>query len=166
MRKKDIDKVDLQILSILEKSAAITNKDLAENLGLSAPPTLHRVNTLREKGIITNYSVNIDYTKLKFTHCYVVRTKVRSTDVDAALKMGESIPWIETSYYTKVPGLTKTVLITSIVRCPNAKIFKETLENVMQSEYVLEITSERIQKTVNRNNTFADIDSIYDNING
>jgi DNA-binding Lrp family transcriptional regulator len=60
MRKKDIDLVDIQILQLLSHDANITNKDLAEKIGLSPGPTLVRVQNLIQKQAIHRYRIEIN----------------------------------------------------------------------------------------------------------
>jgi DNA-binding Lrp family transcriptional regulator len=49
------DTIDWKILRELQKDGRITNKDLAERVGLSPPPTLRRVQALEAAGLITGY---------------------------------------------------------------------------------------------------------------
>lgn len=55
-----LDRIDKRILNILQKDNLITNQDLAEKVGLSAPPCLRRVRKLREMKVITNDVAIID----------------------------------------------------------------------------------------------------------
>lgn len=47
-----LDKMDRKILNILQTDNQITNLELADQVGLSAPPCLRRVRRLREEGYI------------------------------------------------------------------------------------------------------------------
>lgn len=49
-----LDRTDRRILNILQKNNQITNQQLADKIGLSAPPCFRRVKRLREEGIIVN----------------------------------------------------------------------------------------------------------------
>lgn len=69
MRKKDIDLVDLKIIHILSTAGGTSNKDLAKQIGLSPAPTLVRVRRLFEKGIFTNYQIQIDYKAFGYISC-------------------------------------------------------------------------------------------------
>lgn len=60
MRKKLIDKLDLEILRILQEDASITNKELSKKLGITEPPTLVRVKNLRELGVLKKYKIEIN----------------------------------------------------------------------------------------------------------
>ncbi len=54
-----LDKVDLQILRILQDNSKITNLDLSKKIGLSPAPTLERVKKLEQSGIIQSYHAQV-----------------------------------------------------------------------------------------------------------
>ena len=58
------DKIDLQILKILQENGRITNLQLSNLIGLSPAPTLERVRKLENSGIIKNYHAVIDEEEL------------------------------------------------------------------------------------------------------
>ena len=60
----DIDAVDQSILDILQDDARITNRELASRVGLSPSASLARVRTLRERGIITSFTAELDLSRL------------------------------------------------------------------------------------------------------
>lgn len=53
--KADLDEIDWNILRELQSNGRMTNVELAERVGISAPPCLRRVRKLEESGIITGY---------------------------------------------------------------------------------------------------------------
>jgi len=55
-----LDKIDRQILSILQQDGRIPNNKLAEKIGLTTTPTLERVKRLEKEGIIKGYSAQIN----------------------------------------------------------------------------------------------------------
>lgn len=59
-----LDKIDIKILSELQKNGRISNVELAEVVHLSASPCLMRVKKLQEEGFIVGYSAQIDVAKL------------------------------------------------------------------------------------------------------
>lgn len=59
-----LDELDRRILRTLQKNGKITNKDLAEEIGLSPAPTLERVKKLEHSGIIKSYHAELDSQKL------------------------------------------------------------------------------------------------------
>ncbi len=60
MGKYRLDKVDRQILSILQQDGRIANNKLAEKIGLTTTPTLERVKRLEKEGIIKGYSAQVN----------------------------------------------------------------------------------------------------------
>ena len=59
-----MDKIDLQILSLLQENARIPLKKLAEKVFLSSPATAARIERLERAGIITSYTAKIDLKKI------------------------------------------------------------------------------------------------------
>ena len=59
-----LDRIDLKILSELQKNGRITNVELAELVNLSPSPCLMRVKKLQAEGYITGYLAKIDVSKL------------------------------------------------------------------------------------------------------
>lgn len=53
--KADLDAIDWKILKQLQDNGRITNVELAERVGISAPPCLRRVRKLEESGVIQGY---------------------------------------------------------------------------------------------------------------
>lgn len=58
------DKIDLQILKILQENGRITNLQLSNEIGLSPAPTLERVRKLENAGIIKDYHAVVDEEEL------------------------------------------------------------------------------------------------------
>ncbi|WP_028298075.1 Lrp/AsnC family transcriptional regulator [Olivibacter sitiensis] len=58
------DKIDLQILKLLQENGRITNLQLSSNIGLSPAPTLERVRKLENAGYIKSYHALVDEEKL------------------------------------------------------------------------------------------------------
>lgn len=61
-----LDKIDLHILSILQREGRITNSELAKRVGLSAAPTLERVKKLERNGVIEGYRARLNPEKMGF----------------------------------------------------------------------------------------------------
>lgn len=59
-RSIDVDRIDRQILSLLAKDARMTNKELAEAVGLSQSACLERVRRLTEKRAIRGAHADVD----------------------------------------------------------------------------------------------------------
>jgi DNA-binding Lrp family transcriptional regulator len=60
MRGPKLDRIDRQILALLQDSGRITNIELARRVGISPPPCLRRVRALEEAGVIRGYHADTD----------------------------------------------------------------------------------------------------------
>tara|TARA_R110000868_G_scaffold69444_4_gene204459 strand:- start:882 stop:1361 length:480 start_codon:yes stop_codon:yes gene_type:complete len=66
MKRAKLDAIDLQILAALQENGRITNVDLSERVGISAPPCLRRVRALEEAGFIQGYHADLNVKALGF----------------------------------------------------------------------------------------------------
>ena len=78
MKHKKMDKIDREIVSLLQSTGRMTNVELAERVGISAPPCLRRVKALEDNGIIKSYHACLDravfgYTVTVFAHVKLER---------------------------------------------------------------------------------------------
>jgi DNA-binding Lrp family transcriptional regulator len=59
MARAKLDRIDRRILSDLQTSGRMTNVELAQRAGISAPPCLRRVRALERAGIIKGYHADL-----------------------------------------------------------------------------------------------------------
>ena len=78
-----LDRTDFEILRLLSKDARITNKDLANKLGIAASTCLERVRLLHVKRILKGYHAEIDTAALGVTiHAMItIRLEAHSKEV-------------------------------------------------------------------------------------
>ena len=61
-----LDSIDRRLLAELQAEGRVTNVELAQRVGLTAPPCLRRVRALEEAGVIRGYHADLDASKLGF----------------------------------------------------------------------------------------------------
>nr|WP_210303075.1 Lrp/AsnC family transcriptional regulator [Rhizobium aethiopicum] len=64
--RTELDVIDIKILRELQADGRMTNVELADRVGISAPPCLRRVRKLEEAGIIEGYHAMLNSPKLGF----------------------------------------------------------------------------------------------------
>ena len=89
-----LDIIDLKILKALQKNSKITNIELSKVIGLSAAPTLGRVQKLEKFGVILSYHAIVNNAKLglgftALVHLSLIRQK--TTTVSNFLKKIQAI---------------------------------------------------------------------------
>jgi len=96
-----LDRINRNILSILQQEARITNQQLAERVGLSPSSCLNRVRKLEQEGLIGPYLGVVNMAKLcrSVTVIATVSLKDQSTDAFRAFQTkAESIPEVVECY--------------------------------------------------------------------
>ena len=73
-----LDRIDHRILALLQGEGRMTNVELAERVGLTAPPCLRRVRALEEAGIIRGYHAELDAVKLGYPITVFAMVSLRS----------------------------------------------------------------------------------------
>lgn len=66
MRQIKLDRIDRRILRDLQADGRMTNVELAQRVGISAPPCLRRVRALEKAGLIRGYHADINPEALGF----------------------------------------------------------------------------------------------------
>ena len=69
-----LDKMDLEILRLLQENARITVKEISDKVHLSTTPVHERIKRMEESGVIKQYATLVDHTKVKkglMVICYV-----------------------------------------------------------------------------------------------
>ncbi|CAH0497327.1 Lrp/AsnC family transcriptional regulator [Novosphingobium sp. CECT 9465] len=61
-----LDAIDRRLLAELQDEGRVTNVELAQRVGLTAPPCLRRVRALEDAGVIKGYHAELDASKLGF----------------------------------------------------------------------------------------------------
>ena len=80
-----LDVIDLKILKVLQENSKITNIELSKQIGLSAAPTLGRVQKLEKQGFISSYHAKVDTSKLGLGFMALVQVSMQRQN-SAAVK--------------------------------------------------------------------------------
>jgi len=89
-----LDIIDLKILKALQENSKITNIELSKMVGLSAAPTLGRVQKLEKLGIISSYHAKVNDAKLGLGFMALVQLSLirqKSTAVENFIQQIQNI---------------------------------------------------------------------------
>jgi len=81
----NLDEVDQRLLAELQAEGRVTNVELAQRVGLTAPPCLRRVRGLEEEGVIRGYHADLDASKLGFAITVFAMVSLKS-QAESALR--------------------------------------------------------------------------------
>ena len=90
-----MDSIDLKLLSLLQANGRMTNVELAQKVGLTAPPCLRRIRALEQAGVIRAYHADIDASKMGFSITVFAMVSLKSqaeADLRAFETYLQSIP--------------------------------------------------------------------------
>ncbi len=123
-RAKDLDAKDREILSLLEEDARRTNADIAKHTGLSAPTVAERIARLRDIGVITGFTVDIDPGKVGLPIAALVRFQPTAREADAIAAV-VSLPAVKTCH-----RVTGSSMLELTIRVSDSDELKAVLDQL------------------------------------
>ena len=88
---KPLDRIDRQILRVLQRDGRIANVDLARSVNLSPTPCLERVRRLEREGYILGYGARLDPRKLNSSLLVLVEVTLDRTTPDAFARFRDAV---------------------------------------------------------------------------
>ncbi|MEQ1724305.1 MAG: Lrp/AsnC family transcriptional regulator [Sphingopyxis sp.] len=143
------DAIDLQILRELQDDGRMTNVELADRVGLTAPPCLRRVRALEESGVIKSYHADLDSSQLGYGITVFAMVSLRSqaeSDLEAFEAHIADLPEVRECYMLngEIDFILKIVahdlqefqrfLTTQLTSAPNVSSVKTSL-TIRQSKH-------------------------------
>lgn len=96
-----LDDIDLEILRALSLDARLTNKALANRLGIAESTCAYRVRMLRENGVITGSGVQLDLTRLGRPIQAIIKVRLGSHNAAHVNKLYAAL--------TSAPGVLQAI---------------------------------------------------------
>lgn len=96
----DLDETDLDILRLLVSDARRPYREIAEEVGLSAPAVSDRVSRLREQGVIRRFTADLDRQQLREGVPVLVRLQVDPGSVEVVRDSVAELEAVEHLYVT------------------------------------------------------------------
>lgn len=136
------DEIDVQILALLQDNGRMTNVELAERVGLTAPPCLRRVRALEQSGAITGYHAALNPFALGYNLTVFAMVSLKSqaeSDLQAFQTLVAEIPEVrechmlngEIDFILKIVATDlqsfQRILTTKLTTAPNVEHVKTSL---------------------------------------
>ena len=124
-----LDKIDLQILRILQENARLTTKELAARVSLSSTPVFERLKRLESGGYIKRYIAVLDAGKLNQGFVVFCKVKMQRLSYEIATEFSRII--------RDIPEVTECYNISGAfdyllkIHAPNMKYYQEFIINVL-----------------------------------
>lgn len=101
-----LDRTDCEILALLRNNARISNKEIAEKLGMAASTSLVRIRSLRQRGVITGFHAELDPASLGLGIQAMIAVRLNrhfKPDVEAFRSYVLSLPEVVQLYHVAGP---------------------------------------------------------------
>ncbi|QIG79924.1 Lrp/AsnC family transcriptional regulator [Stakelama tenebrarum] len=136
------DEIDMRILALLQENGRMTNVELAERVGLTAPPCLRRVRALEQEGVIRGYHATLESEALGYGLTVFAMVSLRSqaeSDLRAFEQLVADIPEVrechmlngEIDFILKIVASDlqsfQRILTTRLTTAPNVESVKTSL---------------------------------------
>ena len=126
---KDLDKIDLKILKLLQQNARIPMTELAEKVGLSTTPVTERVKRLERDSIISGYHARLNPHAVGQSLLVFVEIKLRSKSGNIFEDFRREV--------TRIPQILECHLVSGEydylikVRLPDISAYRDMLGNIL-----------------------------------
>ena len=145
-----LDKIDLQILRIMQNNSKLTTKELAAQVNLSTTPVFERLKRLESDGYIKKYIAVLDAEKLNCGFVVFCSVKLRRLNRDIAedfTRIIQDIPEVTECY--NISGEYDYMLK---IHAPNMKYYQEFILNVLGTiESLGSLTSTFVMEQIKHN---------------
>jgi len=104
--KKILDRIDYEILGLLQNNARISNKEIASRVGLAASTCLVRIRLLQRSGVISGFHADFDPASMGVALQAMISVRLRrhfKPEVDAFRSHALSLPEVVQLYHVAGP---------------------------------------------------------------
>lgn len=146
----ELDRVDLRILSALQKNARITNQSLAETINLSPSSCLQRVRRLEKEGVLKDYHAHVDLDTICRHIVCIATVAMRNHSVEDTHKFEQLVD----NTPEVVECLTVSGEFDYVLRiiCPDMKRYVEVNDALVSAvSYAIQINTHVVMKENKRN---------------
>lgn len=153
INQKDITELELQILKKLSKDDRISLRQLGKELDNKSPVTIKRhVEELEKRGIIKNYSVNIDYEKLGYSIIALIELTISKGKMLEVEKDIAKEPNIFGVY-----DITGTYDAMILARFKTREELSQLVKKINSYEYVFRTNTHLILNVIKEGISFTDL---------
>jgi len=150
-KEYQVDEVDLKIIKLLEDNSKMNYREIAENIGVAVGTVHNRINNLKEKEIIKNFSINIDTEKLGYQITAIILLQIKGKFIEKIERDLENNPNVYGIYDTT--GDWDSIVLVKFKKTADLNTF---LKELNKMEHV-ERTSTSVCLNVIKENVFFPI---------
>lgn len=142
--KLQVDRLDLKIMSALQRDGRTTKAELSKTVGLSATPCCMRIAKLEAAGLIKGYHADIDMERLGGLSEFLVTVGFREWTPDRAKQFEELVADIP--HIVECNAVFGSIDYVMRVMAADARHYQEVMEPLLVIE--LDYTTYPVSRTV------------------
>ncbi|GAX55259.1 Lrp/AsnC family transcriptional regulator [Streptomyces olivochromogenes] len=120
---ESLDRIDRDILTLLQGEGRLTGAEVGRRVGLSQPAASARIQRLEKNGVITGYRAEVDAAALGLNIHAIIRLRTTHAQLSRALDLASRIPEVVSTL--RVTG--EDCLIFDVY-CPQAGRLEEVVD--------------------------------------
>jgi DNA-binding Lrp family transcriptional regulator len=99
-QKKELDEIDRNILSILQEDARKSYREIQNELNISIGTIHNRISKLKEKGVISGYTLKLNNAELGYKLTFLIRIQIDGKKTPEVLEEISTIPEVCSVFHT------------------------------------------------------------------
>lgn len=140
-KEKLLDSIDRNIITILQKNAKTSYREIQEKLGISIGTIHNRISKLEENEIIEGYTLNLNNIKLGYKFTFLIRVQIDGKHTPEILEGFKEKPEVCSIFHTT--GEQSAALIC---RFKEPEDVHDFIRAINEEEWVTKTTSNMVLK--------------------
>lgn len=132
-----MDRTDYQILNILQKDSRTTLKAIGSMVGLTPPAVSERIRRMESAGVIRNYSVNIDRSRIDYNITGFTLVALRPEAYDAFCSFCKTEPAVICHYH--LAGIFNAMIRFAVFNINSLELFLHQIKKFGNSRTSIEL---------------------------
>ncbi|MFF4517310.1 Lrp/AsnC family transcriptional regulator [Streptomyces mirabilis] len=120
---ESLDRIDRDILALLQTEGRLTGAEVGRRVGLSQPAASARIQRLEKNGVITGYRADVDPAALGLNIHAIIRLRSTHAQLSRALDLASKIP-----EFVSTLRVTGEDCLIFDVHCPQAGRLEEVVD--------------------------------------
>ena len=149
--KKELDDIDRNILRILQEDARKSYREIQNDLGISIGTIHNRISKLKEKGVISGYTLKLNNAELGYKLTFLIRVQIDGKHTPELLEDISLIPEVCSVFHTT--GEQSAALICRFKESDEVHQF---IRNLNEREYIIKTVSNMVLKEY-KNSAYVEI---------
>ncbi len=149
--KKELDDIDRNILRILQEDARKSYREIQNDLGISIGTIHNRIAKLKEKGVISGYTLKLNNAELGYKLTFLIRVQIDGKHTPELLEDISLIPEVCSVFHTT--GEQSAALICRFKESDEVHQF---IRDLNEREYIIKTVSNMVLKEY-KNSAYVEI---------